>query len=437
MVSITARKAAAQVSPEASAVPTPPPEGDEATGRARSPRLRLAELASALSTWPWLDTLRTLRERFREDRLGLTASSLTFTTLIALVPLVTVMLAAFSAFPMFAAFQSALETYFLQALVPDGIAKPVLRALTQFASKASHMGSLGLVLLVVTALALMLTIDRALNAIWRVKKPRPLGQRVLVYWAALTLGPLALGISLTMTSYALSASRGVVNALPGGLAFVLNVIEFTLVTMAAAGLFHYMPNTFVRWRHACAGALFVATGLEVAKVGLAWYVDAVPTFSAVYGAFATAPILLLWVYLAWVTVLLGAVIAAYAPSLQMGMRRPASTAGAAFELALAVLRELHLAHRGDAHGRSLKEIAQALRIDALNIEATLDQLAALDWVARLDEDGAQRHVLLCDAERTLAAPLVNALLLKPSSGSAAFREAAGIERLTLAQLLRR
>jgi membrane protein len=396
---------------------------------------RFGELARTLSRWPWLDTLVTLRERFREDRLGLTASSLTFTTLIALVPLVTVMLAAFTAFPMFSAFQGALEQYFLQALVPDGIAKPVLRALTQFAGKASRMGSLGLLLLVVTALALMLTIDRALNAIWRVRKPRPLGQRVLVYWAALTLGPLVLGISLTLTSYALSASKGVVDALPGGLAWVLNLIEFWLIAAAVAGLFHYMPNTFVRWRHAWAGALFVAIGLVVAKEALAWYVDAVPNFSAVYGAFATVPILLLWVYLGWVVVLLGAVIAAYAPSLQLGMRRLATTAGSGFELALAVLRDLHAAHQGAAHGRSLHQIAEALLIDPLRIESVLDQLVALDWVARLDEAGAQRHVLLCDPARTSAAPLVDALLLKPSAGSQAFREAAGIERLTLAQLL--
>eukprot|EP01035_Chromulina_nebulosa_P061058 gene61058-83522_t len=86
-----------------------------------------------LQTWPWMDTVHTLRQRFREDRLGLTAGSLTFTTLISLVPLFTVMLAVFSAFPMFATFHGALEKYFLEALVPDGIAKPVLVALTQFA----------------------------------------------------------------------------------------------------------------------------------------------------------------------------------------------------------------------------------------------------------------------------------------------------------------
>ena len=271
---------------------------------------RTARWLNELRTWPWIETLRTLRERFREDHLSLSASSLTFTTLIALVPLVTVMLAVFSAFPMFASFEAALDKYFLQSLVPDSIAKPVLRALTQFAGKARSVGSVGLLLLGATALAMMLTIDRTLNSIWRVRKPRPIGQRVLVYWAGLTLGPLALGMSLSMTSYALSASRGFVDALPGGLSLLLNAIEFMLLAGAIAGLFHYVPNTFVRWRHAWAGGLFVALGFEAAKAGLAWYLEAVPTYSAVYGAFATLPILLLWIYLGWVIVLLGAVIAA-------------------------------------------------------------------------------------------------------------------------------
>ena len=110
-------------------------------------------LLQTLRTWPWFETARTLRQRFREDRLGITASSLTFTTLIALVPLVTVMLALFSAFPMFAKFQGALQQYFLQSLVPDGIAKPVLGALTQFASKANRLGTAGLVFLFFSALA--------------------------------------------------------------------------------------------------------------------------------------------------------------------------------------------------------------------------------------------------------------------------------------------
>ena len=395
-------------------------------------------MAAALTTlhaWPWFDTLRMLRERFSEDRLGLTAGSLTFTTLIALVPLVTVMLAVFSVFPMFGNFQTSLQTYFLQSLVPDNIAQPVLRTLTQFAGKASHVGGVGLALLVATALALVLTIDRTLNAIWRVRTPRSLGQRLLVYWTGLTLGPLALGVSLSTTSLALSASHGVVGQLPGGLSLLLDVLEFSLLSTAAAALFRYVPNTAVRWRHAWAGGVFVALGFELAKQALAWYLSAVPSFSVIYGAFATVPILMLWIYLGWVIVLLGAVVAAYAPSLQMRVLRRASTPGYRFELALELLRPLALAHDSAQRGLSLEALSQQLRVDPLQIEPVLEELVAIDWVARLDEGAVPRHVLLVDPRAALVAPLVARLLLAPGSATQAFSSRAGLPSITLADVL--
>jgi membrane protein len=410
-----------------------PSQGGDLGGRVRA---SLALLLQTLRAWPWFDTLRTLRQRFREDRLGLTAGSLTFTTLIALVPLVTVMAAVFTAFPMFAGFEGALEKYFLQNLVPDNIARPVLRALTQFASKARSMGSLGLVLLLATALALVLTIDRTLNAIWRVRQPRPLGQRVLVYWAALTLGPLALGMSLTLTSYAVSASRGLVSALPGGVTLLLEAVQFLLLAAATAGLFHYVPNTAVRWRHAWAGALFVAVAFELAKKALAWYVDSVPTYSTVYGALAALPILLLWIYLGWVILLLGAVIAAYAPSLQMRVVSHPATPGWRFELALAVLQRLDGARRGAQHGLSLGALAEVMRADPLQLEPLVELLTELDWVSRLDEAGSARLVLLCDPSATPLAPLVQRTLLAPGVASAPFVANAGLQGMTLAQALR-
>lgn len=398
-------------------------------------RDRAAELAETLQRWPWLDTARTLRERFREDRLGLTASSLTFTTLIALVPLVTVMLAVFSAFPMFASFQVALEKYFLQSLVPDGIAKPVLGALTQFATKAARLGTAGLVVLVLTALALMLTIDRALSGIWRVRRPRPLAQRVLVYWAALTLGPLLLGVSLSLTSWAVTASRGVVSALPGGVSLLLDIVEFVLMSAGMAGLFHYVPNTHVRWRHAIAGGVFVALGLEVAKRLLAWYVGSMPTYSAVYGAFAAVPILLLWIYVAWLIVLWGAVIAAYAPSLSMRVARMAAAPGQAFTLALAVVGALARSREGPARGLAMHDLAGAVATDPLQVEPLVETLVAMDWVARLDEEGSQRLVLLADPASTSARPLIDSLLLGPAPAARQLRERFGVERLTLADLI--
>jgi membrane protein len=398
-------------------------------------RNRINELAQTLQRWPWLDTAKTLRERFREDRLGLTASSLTFTTLIALVPLVTVMLAIFSAFPMFASFQTALEKYFLQALVPDGIARPVLSALTQFAAKAARLGGVGLGVLVITALALMLTIDRALNAIWRVRRPRPIAKRVLVYWGGLTLGPLLLGISLSLTSWVLTASQGVVGALPGGVAMLLHLVEFGLLALGIAALYHYVPHTHVRWRHALAGGVFVAIGIEVAKRLLAWYIGTIPTLSAVYGAFAAVPILLLWIYVGWLIVLWGAVIAAYAPSLSMRIARMPTAPGHRFALALSVIGALARAKSGSARGLALHELAAVLGTDPLQVEPVVDALAAMDWVARLDEEGGQRLVLLADPATTPARALVTALLLESSAATRAFRERTGLDRLMLAELI--
>jgi membrane protein len=390
---------------------------------------------ATLKTWPWRTTLNTVRMRFREDRLGMTASSLTFTTLISLVPLVTVTLALFTAFPIFAKFQDALQRYFLQSLVPDTIAKPVLGALTQFASKANQLGSVGLVLLVFTAVALMLTIDRTLNAIWRVRNPRPIGQRVLVYWAAITLGPLLLGISLSLTSYAMSASKGVVQAMPGGLSFLLGVIEFGVLSTAMAALFHYVPNTHVRWRHALAGGLFTAVAFELAKKGLGWYLASVPTYTNIYGAFATVPILLIWIYLGWVIVLMGAVVAAYGPSLQMKAVRRPTVPGHRFHLAVSVLRELMGARMLAIHGLSAAKISESLRTDPLQIEPTLDILVELDWAARLDEPFGARYVLLCDPAITHAAPLLRKTLIDPSLELTAFWHCASLDGVMLREVI--
>lgn len=393
---------------------------------------RAAETWATFKEWPWLDTARTLRQRFREDHLGLTASSLTFTTTIALVPLATVAFAVFSAFPMFGTFRKSLESLFIQNLVPDNIAKPVLTMLTQFALKANRLGAVGLVALVFTALALMLTIDRTLNSIWRVRTPRPIAQRILVYWGAATLGPLLLGVSLSLTSYAISASRGLVEAMPGGISLVLNSLEVALMAAAMAGLFKYVPNTYVRWAHAWAGGTFVALGFEVAKKGLAWYLSAVPTFSTIYGAFSAVPIFLVWLYLGWVIVLCGAVVSAYAPSLTLHAPRRPDTPGHRFGMALTVVRVLDQVRREGKVGAALVDLAAAQKIDPLQLEPVVETLIELGWVGRLEEEGAQRHVLLVEPGTTRLSPLIEALLLKPETDVQAFWQAMRLDEATLA-----
>ena len=401
-----------------------------------APTTVVARALQRLQARPWYGTAATLVARFREDRLALTAGSLTFTSVISIVPLATVMLAVFSAFPIFSTLQETLQRYFASNLFPDTIAKPVLGAITQFSTRANRLGLVGLAVLLVSAIALMLTIDKALNAIWRVKKPRPIAQRVLVYWSAMTLGPLLLAVSLTTTSYAFSVARGYGQFGPQGFGIVISLLEFVLIALGMAALFHYVPNTHVRWRHALVGGLFVALGIAGTKRLLALYFSGVSTYSMIYGAFATVPIFLIWIYLCWAIVLLGAVIAAYAPVAGTRLKRFPVSTGSRFRLALAMLRALHQARADKGQGLTARDLSHALSTDPLQIDPLLDILIRIDWVGRLDEAGEGRHVLLADPDRTPAEPLIAALLLDPAPDLGAFWKEARFDRLQLADLLR-
>ncbi len=366
-------------------------------------------MRDALS-FPWKNTALTLRERFRADQLGLTASSLTFTTIISIVPLFTVALAIFSVFPMFAKMQTGLQQLLVDSLIPDNIARQVLSYLGQFATKASKIGWVGAAAFLVSALMLILTIDRKLNDIWRVRTTRHLARRIVVYWTLLTLGPLLMGLSLSFSSYVISASKGWVSVLPGGVKVLLDVVEFIVIATSLAAMYRFVPNTQVRWTHALLGGVFVASGLELAKRVLAWYLAQVPTISAVYGAFATVPILLIWIYVAWVIVLLGAVVAAYLPSLQSGVARRGDTPGWNFQLSLEILQAL--AKKGS--GENLDALSKGLRVDDLQLESPLQTLMSLDWIGKLDEvvqGQGGRYVLLINPATTLLAPLSERLLL--------------------------
>ncbi|MDB5967547.1 MAG: tRNA-processing RNAse [Polaromonas sp.] len=396
----------------------------------------LQALWAHLSRFPWRDTALTLRDRFREDHMGLTASSLTFTTSIALVPFFTVALAIFTAFPMFAKLQGALQAWLVQSLIPDNIARQVLGYLTLFSRQANRLGVAGLAVLLVTAIALILTIDRTLNSIWRVRKPRPLAQRVLIYWAAITLGPLLLAASLALTSYVFAATAGL-GVLPTGVRYLIDVLQFLLVAAGMATLYHYVPNTFVKWSHAWVGGLFVAAGIGLAKKVLSFYLGNVPTYSLIYGAFATLPILLVWIYVAWIIVLMGAVITAYLPSLLAGVARRGSAHGWQFQLAVEVLQELH-GKRGNAvRGCSAASLANVLQVDVLQLEPVLDVLTSLQWVGQLVQEGQEEacYVLLADPDETLLEPLMHQLLLDRAPSVETLYDKAGWPTLRLRDAL--
>ena len=389
-----------------------------------------------LAEFPWRQMAGVLYRRFREARLGVSASSLTFTTVLALVPLFTVGLAVFSAFPVFGKFQDTIQRWLVDSLVPESIARQVLGYLTQFSRKASRLGSVGLVAVLFSAIALMVTIERTLGQIWRVDHPRPLQQRLILYWSAITLGPLLLGASVAITSYVVTASRGVVDVLPGSLRWLLDSFEFMLLVLCVSGLYFYVPNTRVRWRHAFTAGLMAVVGIELGKKVLTGYLAEMPTYSAIYGAFAAVPILLVWIYVAWTIVLLGAVVASSLPELGRHHLRHPTGAGWHFQLALEVLSFLQTARQQAAGGLSQIDLAHRMRVQASELDAALRQLQKLDWVGALQDDGAEpRLVLLVEPASTPLAPLVQRLLLRPAQGNQAFWRGARLDQMQLADAL--
>jgi len=391
-----------------------------------------------LSDFPWRQMARLLAERFRDARLGVSASSLTFTTVLALVPLFAVGLAVFSAFPMFGKFQDTIQRWLIESLVPESIARQVLSYLTQFSRKASRLGSVGLVAVLLSAVFLMVTIERTLGQIWGLQRQRPFAQRVLLYWSSITLGPLFLGASLAITSYVVTASSDVVNVLPGSIRWLLDSFEFLLLIACVSGLYFYVPYTRVRWRHAITAGFLVAGALELAKKGMAFYLLQVPTYSLIYGAFAALPILLVWIYVTWLLVLLGAVLAASLPELGRQELRKPEGAGWTFRLALEVLGELNTAKATDRRGLSTDELATRLRVETSELRQVLEVLRSLDWVGRLTEQndqGQARQVLLVDPALATVAPLADQLLVLRGSAADPIWQQTRLDQIRLVQML--
>jgi membrane protein len=262
----------------------------------------------SLPNLKWRRVGASLRERFSQDRLSLVASSLTFTTMMAVVPLLAVALAVFSAHPLFAELRGVLQKWLIDSLVPDAIARQVMSALTQFTQKANRLGFAGFALLLATSLAMVLTIDQTLNTIWRVRKKRKLWKRVLTYSLLLVIGPVLLSSSLLLTTKLAMWSQPILGS--GVIKSFYGVLEFVIVFTGLTLMYRFVPNTRVWARHALLGAFFAAIFLEVAKKVLTIYLVKMPAYSMIYGAFATVPVLLIWTYLAWLIVLMGAEIAA-------------------------------------------------------------------------------------------------------------------------------
>lgn len=251
-----------------------------------------------------------MARRFGEIRTLQTAGSLSFTTLLAIVPLLTVALWGSSGVPALAEVLASFERFLAAQLLPEGaLGARVPGSIGEFTSNAARLGAVGLGFLLVVAVMLLLIVEDTLNRIFAVVRRRSLLRRLLVHAVLLTLGPVLVGAGLTMTTYLLGASLGMLELDEVSRA-VLGVLPFAFTCGALTLLYFLVPFRHVDSGHALLGGLFAAALFELAKRGFALFIVKYPTYTLVYGAFAALPMFLLWLYVSWLVVLTGAILTA-------------------------------------------------------------------------------------------------------------------------------
>lgn len=338
----------------------------------------------------WSFLLFALR-RFAADRMSQAAGALTFSTLLAIVPLLVIAFSILAGFPAFDSFKKQILDTLLGSLIPD-VGADVRTYLSDFTDGASNLTSVGVVALAVTAIMLLSTIEATLNRIWKIDRPRPFVSRLLIFWAILTIGPLLVGASFSLTSDGLATVRAwqgdltQVKVLSLPLAALKNLLAILAQSVAFTLLFVLVPARTVRLRDAAIGGIFAGLGFQLLRWGFDTFLTSGSTYATIYGAVAVIPIFLIWVYLSWTVVILGAVLAASFPTwwqrrdvLTGRSLSPGETLGVAVAILAIMTREA-------AAGRTVETATLTEAVPLLARDAVLERLSGAGYVAETMED---------------------------------------------------
>ncbi|WP_049621848.1 YihY family inner membrane protein [Frateuria defendens] len=331
--------------------------------------------------------IRFFWQRFIDDKCFETAGALSYTTLVSLVPLTVAVLAMFSAFQVFESARNTLLDFVFRNFVPAA-GEQVQNALMDFASKASSLTGISILVMLFSAVSMMISIEDRLNRIWRVRQPRAWGSRLLLYWAALTLGPILVGGALVASSYvtAMPLLRGAYEQFGIGQR-LLGTLPFAATFVTLWLMYTVVPNCRVKRRDAAIGALLGAVMFEVARWGFAQYVRGAQNYEQIYGALAAIPIFLLWIYLSWVIVILAASIAASLSAYEYHAPSKTLPEGAEFLGLLVVLKHFVEAQReGRGIGPAEVRLCEPYLRGAA-ISGYFEDLQRADLIQRGEEGG--------------------------------------------------
>ncbi|EMS2294899.1 TPA: YihY family inner membrane protein [Neisseria gonorrhoeae] len=344
--------------------------------------------------------------RFSEERVPQAAASMTFTTLLALVPVLTVMVAVASIFPVFDRWSDSFVSFVNQTIVPQG-ADMVFDYIDAFRDQANRLTAIGSVMLVVTSLMLIRTIDNAFNRIWRVNTQRPWMMQFLVYWALLTFGPLSLGVGISFMvgsvqdSVLSSGAQQWADALK-------TAARLAFMTLLLWGLYRFVPNRFVPARQAFVGALITAFCLETARFLFTWYMGNFDGYRSIYGAFAAMPFFLLWLNLLWTLVLGGAVLTSSLSYWQGEAFRRGFDSRGRFDDVLKILLLLDAAQK-EGRTLSVQEFRRHINMGYDELGELLEKLARYGYIY----SGRQGWVLKTGADSIELSELFKLFVYRP------------------------
>lgn len=353
--------------------------------------------------------LQMLAERFQATRCSQVASSLAFTTLLSLVPLVTLTIVVFGRLPILASLGEDLRLFLVQNLLPDKAGRIIAAYALQFSQKAANLTLFGSILLALGAFTLIVTIDQVFNQIWGVRHPRRWAVRIPIYWATLTIGPLLVAGIVTASSFVISSSLGLVDRPPWLHNAALRIAPFVLLAAFFTFLYQTIPNRPVDRRHALTGGLAATLLLMLTQKLLALFIASFFNFTLIYGTFAALPIFLLWLYLSWVAILVGALVASTLPAFLAHRHVLPPFPG---DLAFAAIKMLSLLGAAQESGTQLPSEAlhEGARISTADGESLLEVMREEGWVARSDTG---HWLLAIPAGRLTVADVLARFALQP------------------------
>ncbi len=295
-----------------------------------------------------VDRCRYLLQRYQDDRCSEIAAALVYMSLFALVPLLTLVYSISTAIPTATDIQAQLQQFLVDNLLPEA-SQDVANYLTSFSEQAKNLTGVGIAILATTAVLMLRNVERAFNNIWRNRENRNVVSSVLLYWAVLSLAPILIGLGIGIKAYLFAAAHAVegIDVL-GVSSALLSLLPFVLGILGVTALYMAVPNCAVPFRHAIFGGLFVAVTFTAAKA-LFTAAIANSSYALIYGAFAAVPIFLLWLYITWTIILLGAIVVHSQASYQ-------TAAQAQRPVLLKALDVLYLLWRAQLKGYTLGEL---------------------------------------------------------------------------------